>query len=246
MTKADFYYERPALSRHDRQRRVQADVEKFSRLAASPNLSPRAAAAAHHLARGARASLALLDERLIRSLFPPHYRREARSLVAHLRSHGESPERIEYMLRLAREIALGIDAYKPDHDLAPRPRLAQLAAAPDHVDHVPRIAQSLARSDGAPEVNGIILGLLRRSDGDPRDHVRHVAAALKRNGTHARIWRKLLWGDNEFDGGATRYGHQGAVGQSYESTRGTYTRELAIIRTLLARHHGIHGPEPHQ
>src|SRR5258706_5242852 len=193
----------------------------------------------------------MIDERFIRGLFPPHHRVNARSLAAHLGRHGASPQRVEGMLRVAREIALMIDSGKPDHDLAPPPRLAQLAAAPDHVDHVPRIAQSIARSGGAPDVNAIILGLLRRSDGDPRDHVRHVAAALKRKGAHARIWRKLLWGDNEFDGGATRYGHHGTpyghhgiVGQSYESTRGTYARELAIIRTLLARQHGIHGPEP--
>jgi hypothetical protein len=54
---------------------------------------------------------------MIRSLFPPHHRENARSLVVHLHREGASPDRIEAMLHLAREAAMQIDTLIAQHKL---------------------------------------------------------------------------------------------------------------------------------
>jgi hypothetical protein len=223
--------------------------EVLSRLLADPKLSPAGAEVVRRLAGHAAAvhhlTQARDDELLVRKLFPPHFRRHARSLVGHLRRHGDdAPGRIEGMLRLAREMALVIDSARPNTpDTATSPDLQDIAGAPD--DDVKRIAQWSAHSGITPNLVAIILGLLRRGVGDPRDHVRHVAAALRRNGDHARIWRKLLAPQADTDSGATHYAYSGDRGapESYESTTRAYGPELAKIRALLAQEHGIRAPE---
>jgi hypothetical protein len=96
---------------------VEADLPRLERLAASKRLSPRAAAAARDLAHGSRTALAAIHEHMIRGLFPPHHRENARSLVAHLHRERASPDRIEGMLRLAREAAMQIDMLIAQHKL---------------------------------------------------------------------------------------------------------------------------------
>jgi hypothetical protein len=220
----------------------------LSRLLADPKLSPAGAEVVRRLAGHATAihhlTQARDDELLVRRLFPPHFRRHARSLVGHLRRNGDdAPGRIEGMLRLAREMALVIDSARPNTpDTATSPDLTDIAGAPD--DDVKRIAQWSAHAGIKPNLVGIILGLLHRGVGDPRDHVRHVAAAIRRNGDHGRIWKKLLAPQADTDSGATHFAYAGHSGlpESYEGTQRTYAPELATIRDLLAQHHGIRAP----
>jgi uncharacterized protein (DUF2342 family) len=99
---------------------VETELPTLERLAASKRLSPRAAATARNLARGSRTTLAAIHEHMIRGLFPPHHRENARSLVARLHREGASPDRIEGMLHLAREAAMQIDMLIAQHKLNQR------------------------------------------------------------------------------------------------------------------------------
>ncbi len=80
----------------ERQAKSLADLERFQQLAADPKLSPRAAAAAHHLARSAAASVRLGEKALAYATPHPDPETEKtlslyRSLQLPLPSLGQTP-----------------------------------------------------------------------------------------------------------------------------------------------------------